>query len=91
MSLGALDPLTLNMKALRFFETAGTNHQRHSATPPEDLHLKFKDFGSYSKCTNWLERTYLLQTLRTLLAVGLSPVACMNIVTIQQNREDCTR
>jgi hypothetical protein len=37
--------------------TPGTNHKRHSATPPEDLNLKFKDFGSYSKCTNWSART----------------------------------
>ena len=79
------------MKTLRFVETPDTTHQRDSATPPEGLNLKFKDFGSYPKRANWLERTYLLETIRMLLAVGWNPAACMNIVTIQQNREDCNR
>jgi len=65
VSLRAIDPLTLNMKTLRFFETPGTTHQRYSVTPPEVLNLKLKDFGSYPKCTNWLKHTYLLETLRT--------------------------
>jgi len=39
VSLGAIDPLTLNMKTLRFFETPGTTRQRYSVTPPEGLNL----------------------------------------------------